>query len=255
MVLKRLGEHARLTIGFACIGAATIHGTGVLRWIDIHDRHGWDVVAHRMPRELLAFLIGSLILMFGLKLCMQGHGTPLRRPWRFLASLTVMSALASGAGWSAIAFMSAGRLPLDAGIGKFYDIWLKAMLWGGMVGWMYLLSLQRAESHAKLSAMMVQRMLLARQLAHARLGTARAQFDPAMVASVLTEVHKRYRYDPVGASALLDQLISYLRFAMNRARAEVPDAAVEQALQAALAALRDAGMAKGADDVHAPLSR
>ena len=202
-----------------------------------------------MPRELIAFLIGALILMFGLKLCTQGPGNLLRRPWKFIASLALVSALASGAGWCAIVFMSSGRLALDAGIEKFYDIWLQAMLWGGMVGWMYLLSLQRAESHARLSAMLVQRVLLARQLARSRLGTARAKFDPAMVAQVLSEVHIRYRNDPVGASALLDQLISYLRLAMNRARIEVPDAAAEQALHAALTALQRAGLAQGAGNV------
>lgn len=252
MLLKRLTEHARLTVGFACIGAATGYGAGVLRWLDIYDRHGWDVVAHRMPRELIAFLLGALILMFSLKLCAQGPGNLLRRPWKFLASLALASTLASSAGWGAIVFMSAGRLPLDAGIEKFYDIWLQAMLWGGMVGWMYLLSLRRAESHARLSDMLLQRMLLARQLACSRLGTARAQFDPAMVARVLSEVHKRYRNDPVAASALLDQLISYLRLAMNRARVDVPDAAAEQELHAALTALQRAGLAQGAGNVAEP---
>ena len=249
MLLKRLTEHARLTVGFACIGAATVHGAGVLKWLDIYDQQGWDVVARRMPRELLAFLIGALILMFGLKLCTQGPGHLLRRPWKFLASLALVSALASGAGWSAAVLMSAGRLSFNGGIEKFYDSWLQAMLWGGMVGWMYLLTLQRAESQARLSAMLVQRVLLARQLARSRLGTARAQFDPAMVARVLSEVHIRYRNDPVGASALLDQLISYLRLAMNRARDKVPDAAAEQALHAALAALQRAGLAQGAGNV------
>lgn len=252
MLLKRLTEHSRLTVGFACIGAATLYGAGVHEWLDMYDRRGWDVVAHRMSRELLAFLIGALILMFGLKLCAQEPGALLRRPWKFLVALALVSAVASSAGWCAIVFMSAGRLPFNAGMHKFYDIWLQATLWGGMVGWMYLLSLQRAESHARLSAMLVQRVLLARQLARARLGTARAQFDPAMVARVLSEVHSRYRTDPVGASALLDQLISYLRLAMNRARIEVPDAAAEQALHAALTALQRAGLAQGAANVANP---
>ena len=252
MLLKRLTEHARLTVGFACIGAATVYGAGVLRWLDIYERRGWDVVGHRMPRELIAFLIGALILMFGLKLCTQGPGNLLRRPWKFLAALALVSAIGSGAGWCAIVFMSAGRLPFDPGIEKIYDIWLQAMLWGGMVGWMYLLSLQRAESHARLSAMLVQRVLLARQLARSRLGAARAQFDPAMVARVLSEVHIRYRNDPVGASALLDQLISYLRLAMNRARVEAPDAAAEQALHTALTALQRAQLAQGAGNVAEP---
>jgi hypothetical protein len=249
MLLKRLTEHARLTIGFACIGAATVHGAGMLRWLDIYERNGWDVVAHRMPREFAAFLLGALILMFGLKLCTHGFGNLQRRPWKFLASLAVVSALASVAGWCAIVAMSGGRLPLDAGMEKFYDIWVKAMLWGGMVGWMYLLSLQRAESHARLSSMLVQRVVLARQLARSRLGTARAQFDPAMVARVLSQVHQRYRHDPVGASGLLDELISYLRLAMNRARVEVPDEAADQALHAALTALQRAAVAQGEKNV------
>ena len=78
MLLKRLTEHAGLTLGFACIGAATIFSTGMLRWLDIHDRHGWGLVAHRMPRELIAYLVGALVLMFGLKLCTQGPGDLLR---------------------------------------------------------------------------------------------------------------------------------------------------------------------------------
>lgn len=245
MLLERLRRHARLSFTFASIGALTVQCATALEWMDRYERQGGAVVANILPREFLSTLVGALVVVFSLRLCTEEASDLVRRPGKFLVLLVLIAALGAGIGWSSHVLLSDGRVQLNAGAAKFYDIWLQGMLWGGMVGWMYLLSLQRAESHARLSGLLGRRVLLARQLARARLGTARAQFDPAMVARVLSEVHERYRSDPADASALLDQLISYLRLAMNRARGERPDAAAEEALGAALAALQRAEQHQG----------
>ncbi|MES2324363.1 MAG: hypothetical protein V4633_19080 [Pseudomonadota bacterium] len=245
MLLKRLRSHARLTAGFAIIGALAAECATALEWMDRYERSGWGHIANRLPRDLMATLVGAMVIILALRMCTERAGDLVRRPLKFLGLLVLIVALGASIGWCALVLMSSGRLPINAGAEKFYDIWMQGMLWGGMVGWMYLLSLQRAESHATLAGLLGQRVLLARQLARSRLGTARAQFDPAMVARVLSEVHERYRNDPADASALLDQLISYLRLAMNRARDERPDAAAEEALGAALSALQRAEQHQG----------
>ncbi len=249
MLLERLRRHARLTLAFGSIGALTVQCASVLEWMDRYERRGAAEVVNILPREFLSTLIGAMIVVFSLRLCTEQASDLVRRPGKFLVLLILIAAFGAGIGWSTHVLLSVGRVQFNAGPAKFYDLWMQGMLWGGMVGWMYLLSLQRAESHARLSGLLGRRVLLARQLARSRLGTARAQFDPAMVARVLSEVHERYRSDPADASALLDQLISYLRLAMNRARDERPDAIAEEALGAALAALQRAEQHQG-EPVH-----
>jgi hypothetical protein len=114
------------------------------------------------------------------------------------------------------------------------------MIIAGIFGWLSLLYLQRSEDQAKLGLLMMKRSTLARQVAQSRLLAARAQIDPEVVARVLRGVRVRYQKNSGDASTLLDQLVSYLRLAMNRVGEQHPSLFSEVALIRSYLALREA---------------
>ena len=215
---RRMRGHLSYTLWFATIGAVTGALNQLPGWMSRYDEMGADAFFARLPRDAAGAFAATVFLMVVLRLCTEKASDLLRRPLVFVAIMLVSSVVATWIGTSVHVALSNGRIVGYVNQEKLLTFWLDAMLWFGLVGWMYLLALQRAELRATLSGLLGQRAALGRQLAHARLGTARAQVDPADVARVLVQVRSAYRADPAVASAKLDQLIGRLRHAMSRVR-------------------------------------
>ncbi|ATQ77687.1 hypothetical protein CR152_26650 [Massilia violaceinigra] len=194
---RRLRANYRQTLVFAAIGTVTERLTQVPSWFERIERDGWAIFLDAFLRETVACALAALIVGFSLRLCTEKGSDLIRRPSKFLIMLTVGTAVATVlAAWLDL-MLSHGRLADIADRpGELVNFWMQSLLWGGLIGWVYLLSLQRAEDHAGFTALLGKQALLARQLARSRLRAARAQVDPAMVARVLSEVHGRYRDRP-----------------------------------------------------------
>lgn len=216
--LRRMRGNLSYTLGFAMIGAVTGALNQLPGWMSRYDQMGADAFFARLPRDAAGAIAATVLLTFVLRLCTEKASDLLRRPLVFVAIMVVSTVVATWFGTSVHVALSNGRIVGYVNDEKLLTSWLDAMLWFGLVGWLYLLALRRAELRATLSGLLGRRAALGRQLAHARLGTARAQIDPAEVARVLVEVRTAYRADPAAASATLDELIGRLRRAMSRVR-------------------------------------
>lgn len=218
---RRLGSNVLLTVAFGILGALTGIFSQLPDWIERISEQGVDAFLARLPRGMAATLVAALFLVLLLRLCTERAADLTRRPALFALIVLVGGAGATLLGFSVRVALSDGWIPhFAARPDMLLKFWLDVVLWFGLVGWLYLLSLQRAEDRATLAGLLGRRAALGRQLAHVRLGAARAQVDPAEVAKVLAEVRERYRDDPPAASALLDQLIGRLRRAMDRGSRE-----------------------------------
>lgn len=222
--LRRMRGNLSHTLWFATIGAVTGALNQLPGWMSRYDEMGADAFFARVPRDAAGAIAATAFLMVVLRLCTEKASDLLRRPLVFVAIMLVSSVLATWIGTTVHVALSNGRIVGYVNQEKLLTFWLDTMLWFGLVGWLYLLALQRAELRATLSGLLGRRAALGRQLAHARLGTVRAQVDPADVARVLVEVRSAYRADPAAASAKLDELIGRLRRAMNRVRQAPQDA-------------------------------
>ncbi len=242
IALARLRQDPLQTVAFAAIGALTGEVAQIPNWMERIERHGWAIFLSQIPREIVSVCIAALVITACFRMCTGRASELLRRPRRFFVLLLAGTLAATAISWSVHYFgFSGGRSEgMFERPEKYFDFWKQLFLWGGLIGWLFLLSMERSETRAALAGLLGRRSLLARQLANARLGHARAQFDPSMVARVLNQVHARYALDAPGADALLDHLISYLRLAMNRGRAERPGRLTEMALIRSLTALRAA---------------
>lgn len=221
--LRRLRSHPRYTLAFGGIGGMTGLLSQLPDWYNRIEEYGMDHFLEYLPRDLDGTLSASLFLTLMLRLSMERASDLLHRPVRFLLLLATGAAAATLMAWALHVVISNGSIAgLWSRPDKMFQFWSNAMLWGSLVGWLYLLSLQRLETSAHLAGLLGRRAALGRQLARARLGTARAQVDPAMVARELSEVRIGYRSDAAAASARLDALISHLRRALSRARNDDP---------------------------------
>ncbi len=216
--LRRMRGNLSYTIGFALIGAVTGALNQLPSWMSRYDEMGAEAFFERLPRDAAGAIVATVFLMLVLRLCTEKASDLIRRPLVFVAIMVLSTMIATWIGTSVHVAFSNGRIVGYVNQEKLLTFWLDAMLWFSLVGWLYLLALQRAELRATLSGLLGRRAALGRQLAHARLGTARAQIDPAEVARVLVEVRAAYLTDPGAASAKLDDLIGRLRRAMSRVR-------------------------------------
>ncbi len=238
---RRLFAQFPRTIGFACAGAVAVQVLDIPEWIEKMGVPGRDVGWFLLvfSRTMITTMVAGLVVVLTIRLCTDDGRNLLRRPSRFLLLLiagccaaTVLSLCVQ----QALGFVMG--LPVSLRLENVFDIWMKSLLWGGLLGWLYLWSLQRSADQLALAALLGKRALLARQLASSRLGEARARIDPTMVARILGTVQARYGNDPEGASQLLDRLIAYLRLAMNRRQGEPEEPALADAqLRSALAQL------------------
>ena len=207
---RRVGSNYRQTLGFAAFGTVTERLTQAPQWLAAAVDQGWDQYGSTFARETAVCALSALVVSFAFRLCTERGDHLVRRPWKFCVLLLGGATMATLLWWW-------GSLMLGvAQPDTIIPFWFQTLLWGGLIGWLYLLTLQRAEDQAAFAALMARHALLARRLARSRLGVARAQVDPGMVADVLGEVHWRYADRTDAAAALLDQLIAYLRLAMHR---------------------------------------
>jgi len=237
---RRLPSQRRQTLAFAGLGVLTGQLIELPEWIKESEGRGLESWLPAVAYDMLVVSFAGLLIMFGIRLFTEDGADLMRRPGKFLLLLTSITAFATALAWSLHLLIDADAAMREAAHlrPQIFHFWMQTLLWGGLVGWLYLLNLQRTANQLALDGLLSRRVLLARQLARTRLGHARAQIDPAMVAGILSKVHVLYREDPGGASFLLDRLIAYLRLAMNRRPAELPGA--DMALIHALLALREA---------------
>ncbi|MES2297028.1 MAG: hypothetical protein V4582_08295 [Pseudomonadota bacterium] len=238
-VLGRVRAKAWHSVGFALLGTAIAALTMVPNWLPFMNEFSTRDISPNWWREVGSLLLGALLVTFALRVFADKGAQLAERPAMFCVLLCAGGAAATLLMWSILAQMKHKHLT-DILVGEILNTWWQTLLWGGLVGWLYVLNLRRTEDQEQLGALSLRRAMLARELARSRLGTARAQIDPAMVARILREVHRRYHERPDAAAALLEHLISYLRLAMQRVKLAAPSVAAEGALVRAFVALREA---------------
>ncbi|HEY0064292.1 MAG TPA: hypothetical protein VGC21_19400 [Telluria sp.] len=235
---QRTRSQFRQTLGFVVMGDIAAQLTELPVWLDRADGRGLDWLIPAMAREALSIFGAAWMLLLGFRLFAANRTDLVRRPLAFLFALLCSSSAGTLVALIITLLMRGEVLQItQVPIEKIFEIWIRTLLWGGLVGWLYVLNMQRVAHQLALDGLLSRRVLLAQKLARTRLGQARAQIDPAMVADILSQVHTLYRSDSARASALLDKLIGYLRLAMNRRPGKLADP--DMALHAALAALRE----------------
>lgn len=218
---QRLLAQFRLAFAFAAVGGLAASLVQIPDWVASGQGIGASALAVEIARDLAAAFVAAMVLLSALRLSTDNGVDLLRRPRRFIALLTAGATLGTLIAFLAHAcFKGEAPLPMRVPADRLLYVWLQVMLWGGLVGWLYLLSLQRVSDQTTLALLLGRRALLERQLSSARLAVARGRVDPAMVARVLAAVHERHALAPEQAAALLDELIRYLRLAMNRGQSD-----------------------------------
>jgi hypothetical protein len=248
-VLRRLRCQAGQSIAFILLGVCIGGMTLLPNWLPYMNEFSLREARPDWWRELLALLVGAVLVVAALRVFAGRMAELAQRPGKFVLLLLLGTTAATVGMWLIVARLK--QTPLSQiPIAEYLDTWWQTLLWGGLIGWLYVLNLQRSEDRLQLDALQLRRAMLARELARASLGAARAQIDPAMVARILREVHRRYHARPDRAAVLLECLISYLRLAMQRAHQTAPGAVAEAALAEAFVALHEAeaGRALGADE-------
>ncbi len=199
---------------------------------------------HWALHRMLPSLFVAFVAFLALRMSTRSAAEMVARPRRFVMVLI-------GSGSVALLLVWALALALDPPANAEDTLNDEALIYlsvmgllyaGSLFGWFYFLILRRREDGTRLSMMLGRHALLKRQVAQSRLVVARAQIDPAMVARVLRAVQARAEtaHDDGAAAALIDQLASYLRLALDRVHGQAPSLASDLALVRSLAALRQA---------------
>lgn len=238
-LLLRLRARAGHTAAFALLGTGIASMTMLPGWLPGLNQFSLRDASPIWGQDILTLLVGALLVTAALRLFSERASELAQRPVKFAVLLVLGSAVATAVMWIILARTKLAQ-PDEIELRSILNTWWQTMLWGGLVGWLYVLHLQRSEDQEQLDALQLRRATLARELARTRLGAARAQIDPAMVARVLREVHRRYHRQPEQAAILLDQLIGYLRLAMQRVHQAAPGADADTALLRAFVALHEA---------------
>ena len=247
-IWRRLRTKVTHSVGFVVLGSTIACMTMVPNWLPHMNDFSTRELYPRWAYDIRSVLVGATLLVFAMRACTDRGAELAQRPARFVLLLVLGASAATVIMWFLIARVKGvplGRIPRD----EVFNTWWETLLWGGLVGWLYVLSLRRNNDQEQLDVLLLRRTQLARELARARLGTARAQIDPTTVARILREVYRRYHAQQESAPDLLDHLISYLRLAMNRNGARVPSLPGEVALVRAYLALQEAehGMTIGCE--------
>ena len=195
----------------------------------------------RLAGEAAMLLLGVAFMALASRL----QPALLQRPARFMAWI-----LASATAGFAVVRVAAVALTVPQWNPRLQIVardWTALMVWCTLFGWLLFLTLRRHEDRARLALMLMRRVALMRQLAQSRLGAARAQIEPEMIAGVLRTVKARAAapdafavgtaLDPV---LLIDHLATYLRQLLDRLRHGTPTLAADLALVRSLVALREA---------------
>jgi len=235
----RLRARAGHSISFVLLGTGIASLSLLPGWLPYLNEFSLRDPNPHWWQEVLVLFAGAILVIAILRMSADRAGELAQRPHRFVALLLLAAAVAALFMLTILPLLKYGQLRLPAPA-SILNTWWETLLWGGLVGWLYVLSLQRSEDQEQLDALQLRRAVLARELARSRLGAARAQIDPAAVARILRAVHGRYRQRPDAAAVLLDRLIAYLRLAMQRVHRAAPTVAAEVDLLQAVAALHEA---------------
>jgi len=191
-------------------------------WFAYLDCFGYTKsVLREIIFSLSQLLISAVILITAFALSSKNASEMVARPGRFLLVLLTGGTVAVVAAFEVGVLVDDQRQFWGGDLYSWVntlDIWIRHLVGGALFGWMYFLYRQRSENEVSFVRELTRRSLLARQVAQSKLVATRARIDPEMVAHVLHRVHDNYRTDAAQASALLDNMISYLRLAMNRTR-------------------------------------
>lgn len=203
--------------------------------IDLPPEHSVPQFLLRCAIQLLVNFFCALVIVLALRMSCDRAVDLIRRPWLFLIMISLCCVIGSCIGWEILKFLRPDIREVP--ISEYIQSWLDLMLWGGLLGWLFLLYLQRVEDRLMFASLLGKRAMLARQLAHSTVAKARAQIDPELLTQILNLVHAHHISEPEQALALLDQLIDYLRLAMQRKReqasAQLVDAAYAELLLSA----------------------
>ncbi len=181
LMARRLRHSYRQAFVFAMVGALVGIFSRAAHWSGTIERRGMASFLEHFAMDSLSIALAALMITFGIRLSVEHPSDLIGRPWRFVLLLVIGTAAATLIAWTIHVQLNHGGLPaLLQRTEKVVNFWMQAILFGGLIGWTYLLSLQRAQDQALLGSLLGKRMLLARQLARSRLGTARARIDPAM---------------------------------------------------------------------------
>ena len=213
----------------------------------------WDLADPTLHGTLVRLAGEAAMLLLGVLLmwtAAQRRPDLLEHPARFIAWIL----LAASAGFAVVRIVGVVAVVSGAPLWSVrlqvvLRDWTALMVWCTLFGWVLFLTLRRRADHARLAQMLMRRVLLTRQLAQSRLGAARAQVEPEMIAGVLRTVRvqaaasggaqagARPLLDPV---VLIDHLATYLRLLLDRMRHGTPKLLTDLALVRSLVALREA---------------
>lgn len=208
------------SLGFALFG--TVNSIVIARvpeLMELSAEQGMAALWHHLLQQTVAGMLAAIVILVSLRLCTDTGNNMVRRPWRFIVVMLVITHLANLVGFATSYSLAPTRphwLPFP--LKDYVTSWLEILFWGSILAWLYFLYLQRAEDRRRFSMLLAKRALLARQISRSELLTARAQIDPELLSRILRAVHQHYPHASQEANALLDQLIAYLRMAMNRKR-------------------------------------
>ncbi|MBI1892383.1 MAG: histidine kinase [Burkholderiales bacterium] len=225
----------RPAIFWATLGSIAGTAFGLSQQTGLVATHGYGYL---IVRNLLASFAAAYILILVWAVVIKSGSEMAARPGRFIAALAIGAAFATGAVWGIDLVMPLHSIwPRPQ---RLMDSWMTIALYGAVFGWAAVLNIRRIEDQGRLDTLLARRSVLALQVAHSNLLTARAKIDPDMVVRLLKDVRVRYQSGPDEAATLLDLMISYLRLAMNREREKKFSLTSELALARAYVALREA---------------
>lgn len=236
-LLACLRHVAAPSLPWALVG---IMAGGTWALVDIAATMDHYSQAMRLYRAFMPGLLVAMILIAAVAIGI-GQGTvtqAMQRKGRLLLALLAGSLFGVLAIW--LVNLTAPTAAIFSTEVRLMSWWLTILVYGGAFGYAAILNIQRVEDQTQLAAVLARRSLLARQVAQARLMQARANIEPDMVTRVLKVMRERYRTDPESAASLLDQLIGYLRMAMQRERGGKSELERELAQLRAYAVLREA---------------
>lgn len=212
------------------------------RALDLADPSSAAVSRRLAGEAAMAALMAAFVLAFT-----RRSAELIARPGRFLALL-----LAGATFGFAVVRAAATAMALPEARVRWQMVArdeVALLVWCTLFGWLFFLYLRRQADRSRLALTLMRRALLMRQLAQSRLGAARAQIEPEMIAAVLRTVKlhaatnrrvlepARGAIDPV---ALIDHLANYLRLLLDRVRHGAPTLLSDLALVRSLVALREA---------------
>ncbi|HEY8100081.1 MAG TPA: histidine kinase [Burkholderiaceae bacterium] len=209
--MTRMRKIAVPALWWAMIGSMVAITWALPQLTYLIDLHGY---LYWLVRGSAPTFVSAIIFIGVFSFSVGSSDELARRPVWFIMMLSFGSAIAALATWGIDVLM-----PLQSNwprSQRVLDSWLTRMVFGGAFGWPALLTIQRMSGQVRMTQMLMQRSLLARKVAQASLFATRAQVDPELVVRVLKQVRHLYQSDAPAATALLDELIAFLRLAMNR---------------------------------------